>query len=85
MPCVFARVRLFVRLCVLLRSCCSPPSAAPQVRPQAGAPPGEVDDLFDRERLACVDLCCGAWHTLLLMVPRDEPWEDPLEVGRGPG
>jgi alpha-tubulin suppressor-like RCC1 family protein len=47
-------------------------------RPQGGAPPGEVEGLFDEARLRCVGVACGAWHSLLLCVPRDEAWDpDP--------
>ena len=38
-------------------------------RPQQGAPPGEVDSLWESGKM-CIDLCCGAWHTLLLVVDR---------------
>lgn len=49
-----------------------------KVRPQGGGPPGEVEGLWDEEEVACVGVACGAWHTLLLCVPRGEVWDpDP--------
>jgi alpha-tubulin suppressor-like RCC1 family protein len=44
-------------------------------RPQRGAPPAEVDDLWANGKV-CIDLCCGAWHTLLLVTDRQIATDD---------
>jgi len=37
-------------------------------KPQGGAPPMELEHLYEDDRMLCIDVACGAWHTLLLLV-----------------